>query len=369
MEFSSSILLPPLHGQTTIQHSLQELFKASSTTRMILSRGIDPEYSLGFFCTGSCDSYYLSVVVGGGLDNRLVWIANRDNPVAGDAKLELTHSGDLVTRDSNGSKVWSTGTAGLSVSGMNITTEGNIILFDAEDAPIWQSFDHPVDVFLLGQRLYDGQRLDASAYATNWSHGSSYYASMNSFGFAAFVAANPPLMYCLLEIEQGSRNSSEPAYLAFERGKLVLHSGTSETSFEVSSARSVLASSNQYIRLEPDGHLQFYLCRSGDGWSQQVDVVVQNLDECQYPHSCGDFGVCSDGQCSCPVDIDRVQYFNMVDSQLPNKGCSRIMPLSCEASTEVQLVDFGNLSYFNLIDPNAAEPRLNDLNDCKQACL
>ncbi|KAL6004731.1 hypothetical protein ACLOJK_005286 [Asimina triloba] len=45
------------------------------------------------------------------------------------------------------------------------------------------------------------------------------------------------------------------------------------------------------------------------------------------------------------------------------------MPLSCEASTEAQLVDFGNLSYFNLIDPNAAEPRLNDLNDCKQACL
>ncbi|KAL5997774.1 hypothetical protein ACLOJK_008704 [Asimina triloba] len=341
----------------------------SSTISLILSRGTDPDYSLGFFCTGSCDSYYFSLVVGGSLGNRLVWTANRDNPVRRNAKLELTQTGDLVLLDPIGTKVWSTDTAGKSVAGMNISAQGNLILFNDTGGTVWQSFDDPVDVLLPGQKLYDGQRLVASASATNWSKGSTYYASMTSRGFAAFIEGKHPLMYFLVEMETSQESTNSSNYMEFEEGRLVLHSGASETTFQVSSARSVLDSSHQHIRLEPDGHMRLFLWRSLEGWYEQADLVVQKLDECQYPHSCGDFGVCSDGQCSCPVDIDRMQYFNMVDSQLPNKGCSRIMQLSCEASTEAQLVDFGNLSYFNLIDPNAAVPGLNDLDGCKQACL
>ncbi|XP_028063000.1 uncharacterized protein LOC114266311 [Camellia sinensis] len=81
----------------------------------------------------------------------LVWSANPDRPVQIDATLQLTGDGDLILHDTDGTFVWSTNTSGKSVFGMNFTELGNLVLFDQNNATVWQSFDHPTDSLLVGQ--------------------------------------------------------------------------------------------------------------------------------------------------------------------------------------------------------------------------
>ena len=81
-----------------------------------------------------------------------VWTANRNTPVKINATLQLSQEGDLILRDADGTYVWSTNTTGMSVSGLNLTEEGNLVLFSRNNAVVWQSFDHPTDSLLPGQR-------------------------------------------------------------------------------------------------------------------------------------------------------------------------------------------------------------------------
>ncbi|XP_049374125.1 S-locus-specific glycoprotein S13-like [Solanum verrucosum] len=87
---------------------------------------------------------------------QLVWSANRNHPVKVNATLQLGHDGNLVLTDSDGTLVWSTNTTGKSVSGINLTEMGNLVLFDKRKRAIWQSFDHPTDCLLPGQNSTAG---------------------------------------------------------------------------------------------------------------------------------------------------------------------------------------------------------------------
>lgn len=61
---------------------------------------------------------------------QVVWSANRDHPVGENATVQLTEVGDLVLYDADGTLVWSTNTADKYVAGMNLTSSGNLVLFD-----------------------------------------------------------------------------------------------------------------------------------------------------------------------------------------------------------------------------------------------
>ncbi|KAM3395762.1 hypothetical protein P3S68_004768 [Capsicum galapagoense] len=87
---------------------------------------------------------------------QLVWSANGNHPVKANATLKLGQDGNLALTDSDGTIVWSTGTIGKSVSGLNLTEMGNFVLFDKRKCTIWQSFDHPTDSSLqqpIGVRI------------------------------------------------------------------------------------------------------------------------------------------------------------------------------------------------------------------------
>ncbi|KAK4845240.1 hypothetical protein QYF36_002698 [Acer negundo] len=96
----------------------------------------------GFFCNGTCNSYLFSVVaVASGGSHSLLWSANKDRPVKGNAMVELTGSG-LLLRDSDGTQVWSSNpssSSGNSIVGMSLNLSGNLILFNNESEIIWQS--------------------------------------------------------------------------------------------------------------------------------------------------------------------------------------------------------------------------------------
>ncbi|KAK3017488.1 hypothetical protein RJ639_005992 [Escallonia herrerae] len=67
--------------------------------------------------------------------------------------LELTLDGDLRLKGQNDKVGWRTGTFGQGVKRLNLLKTGNLVLVDALDIIIWQSFNFPTDIMVWGQRL------------------------------------------------------------------------------------------------------------------------------------------------------------------------------------------------------------------------
>ncbi|KAF8006162.1 hypothetical protein BT93_K0467 [Corymbia citriodora subsp. variegata] len=290
---------------------------------------------------------------------QVVWSANRNNPVKIGATLELTSEGDLVLKDVGGIIAWSTNTSAKSVVGLNFTDLGNLVLFDKDNAIVWQSFDHPTDSLVLGQKLRLGQRLTASASETNWTFDRTISLSMNGDGLSAQVETNPPQIYLKIDISYPYTSINFP-YVEFENGSLSFFLNSIQKWGDIAVP---LAFSTQYMKLGSDGHLRVYEL-VGSRWEEVADLFKGYLSDCAYPTTCGQYGICSNGQCSCPASSGRESYFKVVNNRHPNLGCSENVPLSCEASKHQSLLELENIAYFSLT------PNLKDIDasSCKEAC-
>ncbi|GJZ91510.1 bulb-type lectin domain-containing protein [Tanacetum coccineum] len=256
-------------------------FTDGSTVRAILLRGsFGPKFACGFYCNGTCTSYLFAVFIvqtnsGSGIVQpaigfpQVVWSANRERPVKLGAKLELDASGDLVLKDADGSQVWSTKTAGKSVAGMQITDTGNLVLFNANNAVVWQSYDHQTDSLVPGQKLVQGQKLIASVSSTNWGKG-LYSLEVTNNGLVGYVGSNPRRVYYRYLVN-GSDRSKERSYVRFLNGSLSLFIHTSEPSRPDGVIRVPFASSAQYMKLMPDGSLKVFEWLSG--WKVVADLL------------------------------------------------------------------------------------------------
>lgn len=105
--------------------------------RVFLLRKQPSAFYCGFYCNGSCTNYLFSIV--SVTDHSLLWSANSDRPVKENASIQLTRDRGLVLRDSDGSSVWLTDTLGKFVTGMNLTEEGKLVIFDNQSSMIWQT--------------------------------------------------------------------------------------------------------------------------------------------------------------------------------------------------------------------------------------
>ncbi|ESR61276.1 hypothetical protein CICLE_v10014371mg [Citrus x clementina] len=333
-------------------------FTDGSAVRAILLRGtFGPAYACGFFCNGTCDSYLFAVFI-------VVWSANRNNPVRINATLELTSDGNLVLQDADGAIAWSTNTSGKSVVGLNLTDMGNLVLFDKNNAAVWQSFDHPTDSLVPGQKLLEGKKLTASVSTTNWTDGGLFSLSVTNEGLFAFIESNNTSIryYALVK---ATKTSKEPSHARYLNGSLAFFINSSEPREPDGAVPVPPASSSpgQYMRLWPDGHLRVYEWQASIGWTEVADLLTGYLGECGYPLVCGKYGICSQGQCSCPAT-----YFKVLNDRKPALGCSPITPLSCEASQDHSFVELNDVAYFAFSSPSS-DLTNTDPETCKQACL
>uniref|UniRef100_A0A251T3N2 Receptor-like serine/threonine-protein kinase n=2 Tax=Helianthus annuus TaxID=4232 RepID=A0A251T3N2_HELAN len=339
------------------------VFGDGSIVRANFIRGSSgPSFACGFYCNGSCTSYLFYVFIvqtnsTSAIDEQqstgfpqVVWSANRDHPVSYGAVLNLTATGELVLQDVDGSTVWSTNTTGKSVAGLNLTNDGNLVLFDVNSSVVWQSFDYPTDCLVLGQRLFQGQQLIPSVSSTNWTAQQGLYSlEVTDEGLFAYVGSNPPLSY----------------YDKLFSGNVCL---SSLSSVEPSDPYGVIpipgASSAQYMKLMPDGHLKVFEWQ--ESWSVVADLFSDHLGECNYPLACGRNALCSGNQqCRCPVSSStRIDYFRAVNDWQPNLGCFEITPLTCNATQDQTFIELENFISFNFV----ADMKRVDTETCKQAC-
>ncbi|KAL0311483.1 UNVERIFIED_CONTAM: G-type lectin S-receptor-like serine/threonine-protein kinase SD2-5 [Sesamum angustifolium] len=349
-------------------------FTDSSTVRAVLLRGtFGPKYACGFYCNGDCETYLFSVFIvqtnsGGGITSpasgfpQVVWSANRNSPVRINATLQLTPDGDLVLRDADGTLAWSTNTAGKSVAGLNLTEMGNLVLFDERNAVVWQSFDHPIDALVPGQVLVAGMNLTAAVSATNWSEGGLFSLSMTSKGLVASVTADPPLVYYDM-LYVGSKTNKEASYAKYQNGSLQLYVNSVEPNPPDMFEGIPPAASAQYVKLGPDGHLRVF--QWATQWTEVADIFTGYLGVCDYPLVCGEYGICSNGQCSCPRSNSTAENFRQINDRQPDLGCSEVIPLTCNASSNHSFLDLEDIMYFTF----AYDIRSTDKKSCKEACF
>jgi D-mannose binding lectin len=284
--------------------------------------GIRTSFSCGFFCTPPCDRFIFSVFIlssGSGSSARsskrdtssngphIIWAANPDKPVGYNSTLELTKDGNLMLKDTNGAVVWSSGTTNMSVVGMNLTSSGNLILFSRANKTLWQSFDYPIDMLLIGQSLRQGQILTVTnaSLATNMTQG-QFYLTLTGDGLFAYVVSNPPQLYFHNKINT-TAVMTNPLYKSnyttsatFNNGRLSIFVNFSNISVKLNEITLPSASPSQYMRLEEDGHLRLYEW-DHSLWLPLGDVF--EVDDCAYPTVCGPYGICYKGQCSCPTEV------------------------------------------------------------------
>ncbi|KAB2047269.1 hypothetical protein ES319_A13G033500v1 [Gossypium barbadense] len=321
-------------------------FWESAGVRPILANGM---FACGFHCSldgGDC-LFSVSIFEISSEDNsssstQVVWSANRNNPVEMQALLELTSEGKLNLKDANDTVVWSPSTSGKSISRLNLTTEGNLVLFDETNHMLWQSFDHPTDSLVRGQRLVSGQILRANVSSAGSSEGRYAFAVIDG-KFVAYMDSDPSQSY----YQSSSILSAEPE---FQNGKF--------GSFHV-------ADSANFIQLGSDGHLKAYELKES-GW-EGTDLLP--IDPCSYPFVCGNYGVCLEKGCSCPdsVSENEAAFFRPIDFTTPNLGCSAMQPISCESSLLQSFLElrsgYSQRVYTSLFSNTIA------LKDCKEACL
>ncbi|PIA30620.1 hypothetical protein AQUCO_05400009v1 [Aquilegia coerulea] len=322
---------------------------------------LNPHFSLAFYCNEDCTSFILGIFVHYHKDDagypQLIWSANRNSPVGENSTLEFTLEGDLILRDVNDtSPVWSTNTTGRSVIGLEVTEMGNLALLDADNNSIWQSFDHPTDTLVLGQKLVAGQKLIASASTTSWNEGSQYL-TVTSEGLFAFIGSNSPLSYF-------AKTVHETSYVEFVNGSLSLYVNNSESENPMWQILIPPLSSNlQFMKLDSDGHLKVYAWTTK--W-EQVHDLFSEVDDCHYPLACGKYGICSNGQCTCPENTEGGKYyFYPVDQRQPNLGCTVSTPLSCELQEYHQILSLNDITYFNV----GNDVINTDIENCALACL
>ncbi|GLJ35708.1 hypothetical protein SUGI_0717340 [Cryptomeria japonica] len=90
---------------------------------------------------------------------------------------------------------------------------------------------------------------------------------------------------------------------------------------------------------------------------------------CDSPGACGDYGVCKNGQCSCPGDGNA---FKPTDATEPNSGCAPRVPLVCSQTSRRQghhFLELEHVAYFTYLYENASTSGLVSRDECKTLCL
>ncbi|KAK3407118.1 hypothetical protein EUGRSUZ_K03224 [Eucalyptus grandis] len=315
-----------------------------SIVRAILLRGkggSGPAYAYGFYCNGTCNTYLFAVfivtVYGSGVT--IEYIIG--------VTLELAFECDLVLKDTDGMVAWSTDTSEKSVVGLNLTDLENLASFDKENVIVWQSFDEPTNLLVLGQKLRWGQILMSSVSKKNWIINDMISLSMIGDVLCAQVETNPPQIY--FEREGSTTNASiEFPYVEFVGGSLFW---ISDSKFFVLMSFP-LRSSTQYMKLGSDGHLRVYEYNWYGEHKEVADLFTV----------CGRYGICSNGQCSYPTSIGGTSYFQQVDNRQPNFGCFENVPLSSGTSKNQSLRELENVTYFSFT------PKLENIDalSCKE---
>ncbi|XP_058090953.1 receptor-like serine/threonine-protein kinase SD1-8 [Magnolia sinica] len=336
-------------------------------------------FILGFFSPGPTANRYVGIWYYKIARQTIVWVANRERPLAysTDTALTIDTSGNLVILDGEGSSL----VIGASASDARNTSiklldNGNLVLREGRSDDdggrvLWQSFDYPTDTFLPGMKLGVKKDLwDRRNLLTSWK-------SIKDPAPGVFNLGQAPNGSDVLSILQGQMMywtsrpwSDHPFGLNHESRssydyKFISNGNINYFAYSVKN-NSILSR----IVLSLMGQLEQFT------WSEDTHdwelVWSQPQDLCKVHALCGAFGICTSKRlpaCECPQGFEPMfpEYWNL---NAWNSGCQRKTNLQCSNVNSVNEEKDVFLTLPRMQRPvNSQSLEIGSIDQCELACL
>lgn len=154
--------------------------------KRLVSKG--GQFEMGFFSPGNSTNFYVGIWYKNISVQTVVWVANRETPIrqfSNGSRLELTTGGNLILFDGLNKRIWAVNnSAGLSsVPNKGVLLDdGNFVLSDGLQIT-WQSFDYPTDTWLPRGKLgLDESLINQRQLLTSWKNPDDPAPGKYSFG-------------------------------------------------------------------------------------------------------------------------------------------------------------------------------------------
>ncbi|GLT87004.1 hypothetical protein SLE2022_051090 [Rubroshorea leprosula] len=132
-------------------------------------------FELGFFKPGNSPNHYIGIWYKKVSKRTIVWVANREKPVrdANSSVLRIS-DGNLVLFDESQVPIWSTyiSAAGSSSLEAVLRDDGNLVLRNRPNSTtnLWESFNFPAHTWLPGMKFGMNKKTNRSQLLTSWKN-------------------------------------------------------------------------------------------------------------------------------------------------------------------------------------------------------
>jgi len=291
-------------------------------------------FELGFFSPGGeSGGKYLGIWYHGLEPQTVVWVANRDHPVADSSGVfRIAEDGNLVVEHASSKTHWSSelGPSSSTNRTLKLLDSGNLVLVEdhSETTYLWQSFQNPTDTFLPGMKM------DATLSLTSWRDSAN--PAPGDFTFKL----DPSGTLVVLKQSQlywtESLDGSDTKIYDFL--SLMNTSWTRNSSFLMFQQKPHHINKKSRLIMNSNGEIQFMKWDEDD---RQWDKRWWEPDgACDVYGNCGSFGICKENNlipkyCKC------LPGFRPRDEKSPGEGCIR-KSTSC-SDTNVTFLNLTNI--------------------------
>ncbi|GJX06302.1 G-type lectin S-receptor-like serine/threonine-protein kinase LECRK3 [Tanacetum coccineum] len=282
-------------------------------------------YAFGFYTQK--DAYALGIYIAKTQQRTVVWTASRDNlPLPNTATLRFTTDGRLLINQTLGQQIITIFDAGVAgaASFASMQDSGNFVLYDSQGSVIWQTFDHPTDTLLAGQRLVSGQMLLSSVSEIDQSIG-VFKLSMQSDGNLVqypYVGTHDAASYSSSYWEYGTNGTGPNVTLNLDSdGFLYLLQNSTNPIRNLTQGGFPRNNTIYLMKIDVDGILRLY-SHDLSNLSKNGSVIwASPNNKCAGKGLCGINGYCTvmndNARCRC------LPGFDFVNPDLWSMGCRR----------------------------------------------
>ncbi|KAM6585092.1 hypothetical protein CsatB_012094 [Cannabis sativa] len=306
------------------------------------------KFELGFFSLND-KSKYVGIWYKGIYPLAVVWVANRENPLAAtdtSATLNIAKNGNLELLDENRNSIWSTNVVVPSNSSAValLLDNGNLVLRDGISGEnLWESLKHPGDTFLPGSVLGFNVKTGESFVLTSWrsdsdpSPGNFSYAISHQAPPQAFILINKLTPYWRSGPLDKSKYVGSPNMDRSYRSKYQLVENFNKGTTYMYFMDWYNGSAALKFYISSHGVLKSEVKQSG---SNIWETEWQKPDtRCGVYGVCGPFGVCNISEspiCKCLKGFEPKSYEEWSKGNWTG-GCLRRTELLCQKNTTTSL--------------------------------
>ncbi|CAA3016361.1 G-type lectin S-receptor-like serine threonine-kinase At4g03230 [Olea europaea subsp. europaea] len=337
----------------------------------------DGTFELGFFTPGGKNRYvgiWYHI-----LPLRVVWVANRDNPVQDSSgSFAIAKDGNLkVLSNGNPCLISKLENAGAGVNRtVKLLNNGNLIIFDGPSPSemLWQSFENPTDTFLPGMKMDDQMVLTSWSNSANPAkgnykfrkdqelykiqNGSNLYWRSGEPDISIIPNKMPPdLAYFLSGSTEGLDESKNLSHVALNKTTSLNYTWPFRLRYNVAG-----------LFMNSTGEIQYYRWSDREEWTM---LWSQPQDRCSVYNFCGKFSICdinNDIQCPCLPGFQRVSTEDLNYGDY-SRGCEMRNPVRCDnTAVEMKQSQFLNLSLTNFGGSFQQFDEAQNKEECEKEC-